>query len=184
MSDGNSTVTYKDIPGFPGYRVGDDGSVWSCWRRKGCGTGRGTRAVMSHMHWHRLSTPRPCRSGHLRVNIKGEVYFVHRLILLAFVGECPADHECCHNDGNPTNNTLTNLRWDTRKANMVDQMNHGDTTRGERQWTAKATAAIVRAIRAEHAARGTSSSALAKKHNLSRQAVRDIIVRRTWNHIE
>lgn len=30
MSDVQSTVTYRPINGFPGYRVGDDGSVWSC----------------------------------------------------------------------------------------------------------------------------------------------------------
>jgi hypothetical protein len=26
------TVSYRPIEGFPGYRVGDDGSVWSCKR--------------------------------------------------------------------------------------------------------------------------------------------------------
>jgi hypothetical protein len=26
-------VEYRDVPGFPGYRVGTDGSVWSCWER-------------------------------------------------------------------------------------------------------------------------------------------------------
>ena len=30
MSDIQSTVQYKDIQGFSGYRVGDDGSAWTC----------------------------------------------------------------------------------------------------------------------------------------------------------
>src|SRR5215472_269740 len=36
-SDGQSQVDYRDIPGFPGYRVGDDGSIWSAWRKGGRG---------------------------------------------------------------------------------------------------------------------------------------------------
>lgn len=27
------TVEYRDIEGFPGYRIGSDGTVWSCWKR-------------------------------------------------------------------------------------------------------------------------------------------------------
>lgn len=27
-------VEYRDIPEFPGYRVGSDGSVWSAWSRR------------------------------------------------------------------------------------------------------------------------------------------------------
>lgn len=30
MSDDVSTVEYRDIQGFPGYRVGSDGTVWTC----------------------------------------------------------------------------------------------------------------------------------------------------------
>jgi hypothetical protein len=29
-----SDIQYREIPGLVGYRVGDDGSVWTC-RRKG-----------------------------------------------------------------------------------------------------------------------------------------------------
>lgn len=28
---------YADVADFPGYRVGNDGSMWSCWRRAGLG---------------------------------------------------------------------------------------------------------------------------------------------------
>lgn len=49
---------------------------------------------------------------------------VHRLVLLAFVGPPPDRFEGCHNDGNCTNNRLSNLRWDTRSANTLDRALH------------------------------------------------------------
>jgi site-specific DNA-cytosine methylase len=30
-----AAVAYRDVPGFPGYRVGDDGSVWPRYRAIG-----------------------------------------------------------------------------------------------------------------------------------------------------
>jgi hypothetical protein len=50
---------------------------------------------------------------------------VHALVLEAFVGPCPDGLEACHWDGNNTNNHVTNLRWDTRTANMADMLRHG-----------------------------------------------------------
>ena len=51
--------------------------------------------------------------------------FVHSLVLEAFVGPCPVGLEGCHNDGNPANNTLENLRWDTPSNNQLDRITHG-----------------------------------------------------------
>lgn len=51
---------------------------------------------------------------------------VHRLLLESFVGPCPDGMEGCHNDGNPRNNRLENLRWDTHSGNMRDLVAHGN----------------------------------------------------------
>lgn len=56
-------------------------------------------------------------------------YRVHRLVLEAFVGPCPEGLEGCHWDTVPSNNSLANLRWDTRSANMLDSIR----VRGTRQ---------------------------------------------------
>ena len=32
---------------------------------------------------------------------------------------------CCHNDGDPANNHLENLRWDTYQSNEADKLRHG-----------------------------------------------------------
>lgn len=46
------TVEYRDIVGFPGYRVGDDGSVWSRWHKKRNGR-CGSKSVLVNS-WRRL----------------------------------------------------------------------------------------------------------------------------------
>jgi hypothetical protein len=50
---------------------------------------------------------------------------VHLLVLRAFVGPRPDGCYGCHNDGNPANNALSNLRWDTPASNSADAKRHG-----------------------------------------------------------
>jgi hypothetical protein len=68
-------------------------------------------------------------SGHLGVALcrdgKPQRRSVHSLVLLAFVGPCPPGQEGCHGDGNPGNNHVGNLRWDTRRENALDRARHG-----------------------------------------------------------
>ena len=52
-------------------------------------------------------------------------YYIHRLVLKAFVGPCPSGMEACHNNGDRTDNRLVNLRWDTKSANAFDRVRHG-----------------------------------------------------------
>jgi hypothetical protein len=50
---------------------------------------------------------------------------VHALVMLAFCGRTPEGKEICHNDGDKTNNMLTNLRFGTRSENLLDSYKHG-----------------------------------------------------------
>jgi hypothetical protein len=69
------------------------------------------------------------RSPYLRVPLRAggqqKYVSVHRLVLEAFVGACPDGLQACHFDDNPTNNHLSNLRWDTPSANMYDKVRNG-----------------------------------------------------------
>jgi hypothetical protein len=79
------------------------------------------------------------RRGRILKPFKGDAYnhqvvslghrdrrYVHILVLNAFVGPRPSEaHEACHNDGDPLNNALANLRWDTASANQRDRLRHG-----------------------------------------------------------
>jgi DNA-binding transcriptional regulator YiaG len=53
--------------------------------------------------------------------------FVHRLVMLAFVGPCPAGHEVRHINGDPSDNRLVNLRYGTRSENQKDRARHERT---------------------------------------------------------
>jgi hypothetical protein len=64
------------------------------------------------------------RSGHRYVGICSEGKClkrqVHRLVLLAFVGDPKPGQEALHCDGDPAHNHLINLRWGTRLDNIKD----------------------------------------------------------------
>jgi hypothetical protein len=51
---------------------------------------------------------------------------VHRLVALAFLGPRADGTEVCHHDGDKTNNAVANLRYDTRSANAMDRVRHGN----------------------------------------------------------
>ena len=84
----------------------------------------------------------------------------HRAVLFAFVGPPPAGTECCHNNGDPADNRLANLRWDTRKSNAADRKRHG------RETQMKVSDAAVAMMR-ELATQGYSPTFLAKVFGLS-----------------
>lgn len=50
---------------------------------------------------------------------------VHVLVAEAFLGPRPSGMEVCHVDGDPANNAVTNLRWDTHRSNQRDVVRHG-----------------------------------------------------------
>ena len=50
---------------------------------------------------------------------------VHRVVALAFMGSPPDGKYVCHNNGNPADNRLVNLRYDTHSENMFDKRRHG-----------------------------------------------------------
>lgn len=70
-------------------------------------------------------------SVHLGVNKKKYTCSVHRLVLSAFVGNCPTGMECCHNNGDASDNRIENLRWDTHKNNNKDRKAHGNYKTGK-----------------------------------------------------
>lgn len=64
--------------------------------------------------------------GHQVISFgKRNRHYVHLLVLEAFVGPRPDGLEGCHNDGDPTNNRASNLRWDTPSSNQLDRVKHG-----------------------------------------------------------
>jgi hypothetical protein len=189
MSTGNSTVTYREIPDYAGYRVGSDGSVWTRLKlaHYGPGNGRGTRAVVGES-WRRMKPTTRGNRGYSLVTLhrqgRRKGMLVHRLVLLAFVGEPPDGTEACHGDGNRANNALANLRWDTRTSNHADKHKHGTDRLGEKTPTSKLTAATVLEIRARYAAGGITQRRLAAEYGIHFSNVSAIINRKSWAHLD
>lgn len=116
---------WKDIKGYEGeYQVSNLGRVKSLPRYVACGkNGNGTRLVSERI----LKTGAYTKSGHVSVVLRknGNGQPVHKLVMEAFVGKRPNGLDICHNDGNPQNNVLENLRYDTRSSNNIDIFRHG-----------------------------------------------------------
>lgn len=172
-------VEYRPVSGFPGYRVGDDGSVWSC-----IVPGYGKQLSEE---WHRLA---PCSAGRDGIHCKvrlcrgGRAYhrYVHILVLEAFVGPRPDGLESCHEDGDGWNNAATNLRWGTRSSNREDSRRHGTMLLGERNPLSKLTADEVLLMRSL-AADGWLYRELAVRFRVSMSLVHRIVRRQLWKHI-
>lgn len=68
-------------------------------------------------------------TGHLRVKLTvasvSRWHLISRLVLRAFVGEPPAGYEACHGPNGVADNSIANLRWDTRSENMLDTVRDG-----------------------------------------------------------
>lgn len=176
MPELDSTIEYRDIAGFPGYKVGNDGSVWS--RRRG-----GFKPHLGEWRCRRL-----CRIGntpYLQVTLMpGRVIKrVPHLVLEAFREPWPVGLECCHEDGDPSNNRLGNLRWDTHMANVLDTIRHGRMARGSERPNAKLDESTVRAIRAEYAGGHLSLSGVRRKYGISIGLASGIVNRTRWKHV-
>ena len=78
---------------------------------------------------------------------KGKWFFVHRLILMTFVGLPPEGCETRHLDGDPSNNHIDNLEWGTHKQNIQDAIEHGThmCVTGKGAWWSKKLTDEIRA---------------------------------------
>ena len=104
---------------------------------------------------------------------------VHQLVLEAFVGPKPDKWHGCHNDGDKTNNHLSNLRWDTHKNNFADKHKHGTDYQGERHPRATFCELDIWLIRNINA----SYDNLAEFFGTSYDYIYKIKVNRAWPHV-
>jgi hypothetical protein len=166
---------FRTIEGYPAYRVSRDGDVQSRW----------SRTVYKRLTETWLPLKPIHRGGYLTVNLsdglKKTCHSVHRLVLEAFVGPRPVGLICCHNDGDPSNNRVENLRWDSYRANSEDMLRHGTRLMGE-QSNAKLTEEAVHEIRRLRSGGGKFAD-LARRFGVSPQNVEAIVYRRSWKHL-
>ena len=119
-------MEWRAVVGYEGlYEVSDSGAVRSLDRIKrnrwGDYTQRG-RILKAATTKDGYPIVALMRDGELKS------HRVHVLVLAAFVGPRPDGLQACHFDGDPSNNRIENLRWDTGSANTLDKIRHGTHT--------------------------------------------------------
>ena len=149
--------------------------------------------VRSWVKWHRYGgladTPRiksqqVDRKGYCRVKLSdGEnperTHSVAPLVLTAFAEPRPQGMEACHCDGDPSNNEISNLRWDTPKGNAADKLLHGTNNHGSRHGISKLTEEIVLEIYHMDAPQDD----IAERFGVSQSRVSAIKRGKTWTYL-
>ncbi len=158
----------KTIPCFPDYEIDVSGNVYSKKRRI-------------------ILKPYYNYTGYLQVILYRDrkIYCKcpSRLVLETFVGACPNDMECCHNNGIRDDNRLENLRWDTHKSNMGESNLINLDRRGEKSGNHKLIERDVRMIIYMWGTGEFSQQEIANIYGVLRTQVNRIINKKQWKHI-
>lgn len=180
-------VEYRDIPRFPGYRVGSDGSVWSRLCRRGNGNLRGFTIFLGSS-WKRLKTRvSESTQGYESLTLWNDGVSkqctVHRLVMLAFHGPCPNGMEVAHENGIRSDSRLCNLSYKTHSGNEHDKARHGTSSKGGQNPNSILTEEQVLSILAEYVPRKNGCKVLGEKYGVHPTAIGHIVNGKNWSHL-
>jgi HNH endonuclease len=180
--DAGMLTEIKVIPAFEEYGADRDGGIWRIVPRAALKARRKSSTVWNPYRIHlRLK-----RNGYLAavLSCNGKIHhtLVHRLVLMAWVGEAPVGHEAAHSNGVRTDNCVDNLSRKTTRENARDRIAHGTQTRGTQVNTAKMTSADVEWIRAYPPAPGMFA-AMARRLQLTKSVISKAYYGENWKHV-
>ena len=127
------------------------------------------------------------RCGYRELILNGKNHRVHRLVAEAFIPN-PNNLPCVnHIDGNKQNNFVKNLEWCTHSENMIHAYQTGleQPRCGEQHHAHKLTEDAVKYIKQLYVKRDKEfgAVALAKKFNVDRTTIHDIVRGKTWGEV-
>ena len=177
------------VRGFSGYEVSSLGRVCSYWTHGG--------KIAAQVQ--RILKPRFWR-GYLLVCLyrDGEqcTKLVHALVAEAFLGPRPGGMEVCHGPDGRLSNSVANIVWGTKSKNCgEDKLRDGTDNRGEKHGAHKLSEGDVNWIRANYQpippgystcrchAGWLSLTQIAARFGVSSALVRQIVIRRVWQHV-
>ncbi len=170
------SVECRQLDFNPNYAVGRDGSIWSRYVP-------GRKGLIGE--WRRKNSQRST-NGYLSVTLydkgKETPMLVHRLVLLAFIGEPKPGEEVAHDNGIRNDNRLENLRWDTRSGNFSDKHRHGTAMIGESHPNSKLKEHQVVAIK-QLQRDGKRISEISRALGLNFWSVRGVVDGKVWKHV-
>ncbi len=122
----------------------------------------------------------PCVS--LTMKPKNIFVTVHKLVAHEFIGKRPEGYQINHIDGNKINNCVENLEYVTPAQNIKHAVTNGLMPKGEMASGSKITEET--AIKIKNLfSRIKCMTKIAKKFNLSRTTVCQLIYGKTWKHL-
>ena len=173
----------KACPSFPGYSVTEDGQVFSHRKRKRLlGSQGGTEVFIAPEY------VRPCKAykqakGYLTVSIsngkRARPVGIHQLVADSYISPALPGQQVRHLDGNPANNTRSNLAYGDALQNAGDRLAHGRYAAGGTHINAKLTqeqAQQIRKLRRE----GRKVKELAAQFQVSVSTVASIIYNKSY----
>lgn len=166
--------TWIDIPGAPNYQVSSLGRL-----RSFVSKGPGARRRDDPHLINPTKNSRGYLHAKLRMNGVQKHVRIHRIVLLAFVGEPAPGQVACHCDGDQLNNALSNLRWDTPAGNMQDQFRHG--TRGVGEESPNVTLTNSQAEEILRLSSAISKAELARRFGVNWRTVDKLVRGLTWS---
>lgn len=178
----------KEIREHIGYKIDTNGDVWSFWKRIRNKKGNGSYMVIGK-EGKKL---KPCydKDGYIFFRLRKEAHKyknwrVSRLVLTMFKGECPNKMQACHNNGNKTDNKLSNLRWDTVKNNHLDKKLHGTDrkARGEQVGGSKLKSEDVLIIRELLKQDKPNQRVIGSLFGIDHATVSQIKLCHSWKHL-
>ena len=169
-------MIWKKIPNYSKYEASNCGLIKTFnWKNTG------KTAIMK---------PASDACGYLRTMLindfgKTETIKVHRIIAQTFLLNEFNKSDVNHINGIKTDNSVINLEWNTRKENV--QHAHKNLTwnkaKGSTIAQSKLTEKKVLEIRLKFKPRVYTRIKLAKEYNVSEACIKDILYKRTWNHL-
>ena len=163
--------SWRPIPEFEDYFASDDGEILSLAKS------RSKPRILNQV---------TSSDGHKYVflykNKKQTKMFVHRAVLMAWVGMPGPDEEGRHLNDKPGENNLENLAWGTRQENVDDKRRNGGIPIGERSGTHKLTEKQVLEIKKLYGKQPLR--VIAAKFGVSHTAIRRAALGIKWAHLE
>ncbi len=162
---------WSPIPEYDGYFASEDGEILS---------------FVKSRNKPRKLKPITSKDGHKYVFAyqSGEMskLWIHRAVLLAWVGPPENGQEARHLNDNPADNSILNLAWGSRLENVDDKRRNGRLPVGERAGTHKLTEKQVLEIRRLH---GTMSlRQTARRYGVSHTCIRRAALGIKWAYLE
>ena len=179
---------WSDIEGYKGhYQISSFGNIRSV-DRKIKKFNNIEKKITDFCIKGKLLKPKTRKDGYKIIylskdNNKKELY-IHHLVAFAFIGKRPKDHHICHNDGNKSNNNLSNLRYGTRSDNANDTLLHGTCyfKKGENNPSSKLKDDDIKYIWKNKGIK--TQNKLSLELGVCRQAISSIYNQKNWKHLK